>query len=85
MEELIQVDETKIEAKEDHFDYCFEFDTNTKSRFVRIFFIRLSNFKRLPVDNIAIYQKEIDKIVYFSIFFFHWLELEQIKIILTEI
>ena len=29
--------------KEDHFDYCFELDTNTKSRFVRRFFNRLSN------------------------------------------
>ena len=24
----------KFEDKEHHFDYCFEFDTNTKSRFV---------------------------------------------------
>ena len=31
-----RVSETNIEDKEHHFDYCFEFDANTKSRFVRI-------------------------------------------------
>ena len=30
--------ETKIGDKERHFDYRFEFDTNTKSRFVRFVF-----------------------------------------------
>ena len=29
-----RVYETNIDDKEHHFDYCFEFDTNTKSRFV---------------------------------------------------
>ena len=41
--------ETKIKDKEHHFDCCFEFDTNAKSRFVRLFFNRLSEFKRLPL------------------------------------
>ena len=41
--------ETVIEDKEHHFDYCSEFDTYTKSRFVRISFNQLSKFKRLPV------------------------------------
>ena len=41
--------ETVIEGKEHHFDYCFEFDTITKSRFVRISFNQLTKFKRLPV------------------------------------
>ena len=41
--------ETIIEDKKHHFDYCFEFDTNTKPRFVRISFNRLSKFERLPV------------------------------------
>ena len=76
---------TKIEDKGHHYDYCFEFDTNTKSRFVRISFNRLSNFERLPVVYITIHQKESDKIVYFGNFFFHWLEIEQIEKILTEI
>ena len=62
--------ETKIEDKEHHFDYCFEFDTITNARFVRISFNRLSKFKRLPVVYNTIYQKEIDKIVYFGNFFF---------------
>ena len=43
-----RVYETKIEDKEHYFDYRFEFDTNTKSRFARISFNRLSKFKRLP-------------------------------------
>ena len=50
-------------------DYCFEFDTNTKSRFVRISFDRLSKFNRLPVVYTTIYQKEKDKKVYFGNFF----------------
>ena len=36
--------ETNIEDKEHHFDYCFEFDTNIKSSFVRIYLYRLSKF-----------------------------------------
>ena len=52
--------ETKTEDKEHHFDYCFEFDTNTKSRFVRTSFIILSKFNRLPVVYTTIYQKEND-------------------------
>ena len=36
--------ETKMGEKEHQFEYCFEFDTNTKSRFVRISFDRLSKF-----------------------------------------
>ena len=66
--------ETEIGDKEHQFDYCFEFDTNTKSRFVRISFDRLSKFNRLPVVYTKIYQKENDKNVYFGNFFFHWLE-----------
>ena len=77
--------ETKIGDKEHQFDYCFEFDTNTKSRFVRISFDRLSKFNRLPVVYNTIYQKENDKNVYFGDFFFHWLEIEQIEKILIEI
>ena len=77
--------ETKIGDKKHHFDYCFEFDTITKSRFVRISFNRLSKFKRLPVVYITIYQKQSDKNVYFGNFFFHWLEIEQIEKILIEI
>ena len=77
--------ETKIGDKEHPFDYCFEFDTNKKSRFVRIFFNLLSKFKRLPVVYITIYQKENDKNVYFGNFFFHWLEIEQIEKILIQI
>ena len=77
--------ETKIGDKEHPFDYCFEFDTNKKSRFVRISFNRLSKFKRLPVVNITIYQKEKDKNLYFGNFFFHWLEIEQIEKILIQI
>ena len=77
--------ETNIEDKEHHFDYCFEFDTNTKSRVVRLSFNRLSKFKKLPVVYITIYQKENNKNVYFGNFFFHWLEIEQIEKILIEI
>ena len=77
--------ETEIGDKEHQFDYCFEFDTNTKSRFVRISFDRLSKFNRLPVVYTTIYQKENDKNVYFGNFFFHWLEIERIEKILIEI
>ena len=54
-------------------------------RFVRISFDRLSKFNTLPVVYSTIYQKENDKNVYFSNFFFHWLEIEQIEKILIEI
>ena len=77
--------ETKIWDKEHHFDYCFELDKNKKSRFVRISFNQLSEFKRLSVVYIAIYQKENDKNIYFGNFFFHWLEIKQIEKILIEI
>ena len=80
-----RVYETKNEDKEHHFDYCFEFDTNTKSGFVRISSNRLYKLKRLPVVYIIIYQKESDKNVYFVNFIFHWLEVEQIEKILMEI
>ena len=77
--------ETKIEEKEHHFDYCFEFDTNAKSRFVRLSLKRLSKFKKLPVLYITIYQKENNENVCFGNFSFHWLEIEQIEKILLEI
>ena len=77
--------EINIEDKEHHFDYCFEFDTNAKSRVVRLSFNRLSKFKNLPVVFITIYQKENNKNVYFGNFSFHWLEIEQIEKILIEI
>ena len=75
--------ETEIGDKEHQFDYCFEFDINTKSRFVRISFDRLSKFNRLPVVYTTIYQKENNKNVYFGNFFF--LEIEKIEKILIEI
>ena len=77
--------ETKVGDKEHRFDYSFEFDTNTKSRLVKIIFNRLSKFKRLPVVYITIYHKESDKKVYFGNFFFHWLEIGQINKNLIEI
>ena len=77
--------ETKIGDKEHHFDYCFEFDTITKSRFVRISFNQLSKIKRLPVVCITIYQRESDKNVYFDNFVFHWLEMKQVEKFLIEI
>ena len=58
---------------------------NTKSRFVRISFDRLSKFNRLSVVYTTIYQKEKDENVYFGNFFFHWLEIEQIEKSLIEI
>ena len=81
----VRVYETNIDDKEHHFDYCFEFDTNAKSRFVRLSFNRLSKFQKLPVIYITIYQKENNKNIYFVNFFFHWLEIEQIEKILIEI
>ena len=62
--------EKKIGDKEHHFDYCFELDTNKKSRFVTIFFNRLSEFKRLPVVYNAIYQKENDENVFLLVISF---------------
>ena len=76
---------TNIEDKEHQFDYCFEIDTNAKSRFVRISFNRLSKFIKLPVVFITKYQKKNYKKVYFSNLSFHWLEKEQIEKILIEI
>ena len=72
-------------AREHQFDYCFEYDTNTKSKFVRISFDCLSKFNNFPFVYTTIYQKENDKNVYFGNFFFHWLEIEQINEILIEI
>ena len=63
--------ETNIEDKDHHFDYCFETDTNTKSRFVRISFSRLSKLKKLPVVYTTIYQKKSNKNVYIGNFSFH--------------
>ena len=77
--------ETNIEDEEHHFDYCFEFDTNAKARVVRLSFIRLSKFKKLPVVFITIYQKENNKNVCFGNLSFHWLEIDQIEKILIEI
>ena len=62
--------ETKIGDKEHQFDHCFEFDKNTKSRFVRISFDRFSKFNRLPVVYTTIYQNKNDKNVKFGNFFF---------------
>ena len=75
--------ETNIEDKERHFDYYF--DTNAKSRVVRLSFNRLSKFKKLPVVYITIYQKGNNKNVNFGNLSFHWLEIEQIEKILIEI
>ena len=44
-----RVYETNIEDKEHHFDYCFEFDTNAKSRFLRLSFDRLSKFQNFQL------------------------------------
>ena len=80
-----RVYETNLEDKEHHFDYCFEFDTNAKSRFVRLSFNRQSKFKKLSVVYITIYQKENNKNVYFGNFSFYWLEIKQIEKYLIEI
>ena len=65
--------ETKIEDKENQFDYCFEFETNAKSRFVRLSFNQLSKFKRLLVAYFTIYQKQNKTNVYFgNVFFTGW-------------
>ena len=77
--------ETKTDDREHHFDYCFEFDTNVKSRFVRLSFNRQSKLKKFPVVFITIYQKEHHKIVFFGSFSFHWLETEQIKKTFIEV
>ena len=71
--------ETTIEDKEYCFDYCFEFDKNTKSRFFRLSFNRLSKFKRLLVAYTTIYQKENNKIIFLR------LEIEEINRMLIEI
>ena len=71
--------ETKTEDKEHHFDYCFEFDTNAKSRYVRISFNRLSKFKRIPVVYTAKYKKK-QKNLSFGNFFFPWLKKNTSKI-----
>ena len=97
MEELTQIEwsiskkqnngrayETKIGDKEHQFDYCFEFDTNTKFRFVRKSFDRFK-INRLPVVYTTIYQKENNKNVCFGNLFFHWLEIAQIEKVLIEI
>ena len=57
--------------KEHQFDCCFDFDTNTKSRFVRISSNRLSKFKKLLVVYITLYHKENNKNVYFGNFSFY--------------
>ena len=75
----------KLEIRNINSITVFEFDTNTKSRFVRISFDCLSKFNRLPVVYTTIYQKENDKNVCFGNFFFHWLEIEQIEKTLIEI
>ena len=62
--------ETKTEDKEHHFDHCFEFDTNAKSRFVRLSFILLSKFEKPLVVYITIYQNEIIKMYNLIIFSF---------------
>ena len=77
--------ETNIEDKEHRFDYCFEFDTNAKSRVFRLCFNRLSKFKKLPVVFITIYQKENNKNVKIGNLSFNWLVIEQIEKILIEI
>ena len=61
LEELIQVDETKIEDKEDHFDYSLNLIQIQNLDLFRISFNRLSNLKRIPVVYITIYHKESDK------------------------
>ena len=66
-------------------NFCFDFDTNTKSRFVRKSFDWLFKLKRLPVVYITIYQNERDEKVYYGNFFFHWLEIEQIEKSLIDI
>ena len=53
--------ETKIGDKEHHFDYCFEFDTNKKSRFVRIYFNRYSKFKEFGLFILQYIKKEVIK------------------------
>ena len=62
--------EAKIGDKEHHFDYCFEFDANTKSRFVRISFNRLYKFERLTVVYNTIYQRKAMKLYFLVISFF---------------
>ena len=71
--------ETKIGDKEHQFDYCFEFDTNTKYRFVRISFDRLSKFCLYFPLFILQYTKKKTIKTYILVIFFHWLEIEQIE------
>ena len=68
--------EIKNENQEYHFDYYFEFDTNTATRLVSKYFNRLSILKRLSVAHTTIYKKKAKKLVFFSNVFFHWIEIE---------
>ena len=63
-----RVYETKLGDKEHQFECCFELDTNTNSRFVRLSFNRLSKFNRLSVVYITIYQKQTMKMCILVIF-----------------
>ena len=65
-----RVYEINIEDKEHHFDYCFEFDTNANSRFVRLSDNRLSKFQKLPVVYVTIYQKKTTKMFILVFFLF---------------
>ena len=63
--------DTKIEDKEHHFDYCFDFDTNAGSRFVRrLSFNRLAKFKNSRLFIIQYTNKKTIKMhnLVFSIF-----------------
>ena len=78
MEELTQIEwsiskkqnngrafKTNIEDKEHHFAYCFEFDTNTKSRFVRILLIQSPNIKDFRLFILQNTKKKVIKIYIF--------------------
>ena len=56
-----RVYDTNIEDKEHHFDYCFEFDINTKSRFVRISLIDYPNLKNFGFFKLQYIRKKTIK------------------------
>ena len=62
--------ETKIGDKEHPFDYCFEFNTNKKSRFVRIFLIGYPNLKDFRLFILQCTKKKMIKMYILVISFF---------------
>ena len=86
-----KVTDLLIVTYENIFDYSYDFESilieKGVERKIRLYFNKLSKYRKLPVVYLNIYQRDIGVSKWYleGYFHFHWLELQQVGEVLEKI